>query len=111
MSKESVLCMCVCSGAQLKSVDTFMDLGSNLSRSPKVNDEIAHLIAKASQTFDAWRTWSGIDPASTSAPNARCTKLPCCRRCCMKQRSGRSTKSRRGSSTTSTSDAFAEYLS
>ncbi|VDM04215.1 unnamed protein product [Schistocephalus solidus] len=38
-------------GAQLKSVDTFTYLDSNLSRSTKVDDEIAHWIAKASQDF------------------------------------------------------------
>ncbi|VDM01731.1 unnamed protein product, partial [Schistocephalus solidus] len=38
-------------GAQLKSVDTFTYMGSNLSRSTKVDDEIAHRIAKASQAF------------------------------------------------------------
>ncbi|VDL87330.1 unnamed protein product [Schistocephalus solidus] len=38
-------------GAQLKYVDTFMYLGSNLSRSTKVDDEITHRIAKASQAF------------------------------------------------------------
>ncbi|VDL85224.1 unnamed protein product [Schistocephalus solidus] len=38
-------------GAQLKSVDTFTYLGSNLSRSTNVDDEIAHRIAKASQAF------------------------------------------------------------
>ncbi|VDM03428.1 unnamed protein product [Schistocephalus solidus] len=38
-------------GAQLKPVDTFTYLGSNLSRSTKVDDEIAHQIAKASQAF------------------------------------------------------------
>ncbi|VDM01247.1 unnamed protein product [Schistocephalus solidus] len=38
-------------GGQLKSVETFTYLGSNLTRSTKVDDEIAHRIAKASQTF------------------------------------------------------------
>ncbi|VDM05723.1 unnamed protein product [Schistocephalus solidus] len=38
-------------GAQLKSVDTFRYLGSTLSRNPKVDDELAHRIAKASQAF------------------------------------------------------------
>ncbi|VDL98743.1 unnamed protein product [Schistocephalus solidus] len=38
-------------GAKLKSVDTFTYLGSNLSRSTNVDDEIAHLIAKTSQIF------------------------------------------------------------
>ncbi|VDM03262.1 unnamed protein product [Schistocephalus solidus] len=38
-------------GAQLKSVDTFTYLGSNLSLRTKVDDEIAHRIAKASQAF------------------------------------------------------------
>ncbi|VDL81466.1 unnamed protein product [Schistocephalus solidus] len=38
-------------GAQLKSAETFTYLGSNLSRSTKVDDEIAHRIAKASQDF------------------------------------------------------------
>ncbi|VDL87606.1 unnamed protein product [Schistocephalus solidus] len=37
--------------AQLKSVDTFTYLGSNLSRSANVNDEMAHRIATASQAF------------------------------------------------------------
>ncbi|VDL98553.1 unnamed protein product [Schistocephalus solidus] len=36
-------------GAQLKSADTLTFLGSNLSRSTKVDDEIAHRITKASQ--------------------------------------------------------------
>ncbi|VDL93667.1 unnamed protein product [Schistocephalus solidus] len=36
---------------QLKSVDTFKYLGSNLSRSTKVNEKIAHRIAKASRAF------------------------------------------------------------
>ncbi|VDL91004.1 unnamed protein product [Schistocephalus solidus] len=38
-------------GVELKSVDTFTYLGSDLSRSTKVNDEIAHQMAKASQAF------------------------------------------------------------
>ncbi|VDL91415.1 unnamed protein product [Schistocephalus solidus] len=38
-------------GTQLKSLDTFTYPGSNFSRSPKVDDEIAHRIAKASQAF------------------------------------------------------------
>ncbi|VDL88164.1 unnamed protein product, partial [Schistocephalus solidus] len=38
-------------GGQLKVVDTFTYLGSNLSRSIKVDDEIAHWIATACQAF------------------------------------------------------------
>ncbi|VDL95924.1 unnamed protein product [Schistocephalus solidus] len=38
-------------GTQLKAVDTFTYLDSNLSRSTKVDDEIAHRITKASQAF------------------------------------------------------------
>ncbi|VDL91851.1 unnamed protein product [Schistocephalus solidus] len=38
-------------GTQLKSVVIFTYLGSNLSRSTKVDDEIAHWIATASQAF------------------------------------------------------------
>ncbi|VDL94064.1 unnamed protein product [Schistocephalus solidus] len=38
-------------GTHLKSMDTFTYLGSNLSRSTKVDDEIAHRVAKASQSF------------------------------------------------------------
>ncbi|VDM00297.1 unnamed protein product [Schistocephalus solidus] len=38
-------------GTQLKSVDTLTYLGSNLSLSTKVDDEIAHRITKASQAF------------------------------------------------------------
>ncbi|VDL89928.1 unnamed protein product [Schistocephalus solidus] len=56
-------------GAQLKAVDTFTYLGSNLSRMNKIDDEVAHHIAKASQDFGACRTSSGIDTVSSSAPN------------------------------------------
>ncbi|VDL92734.1 unnamed protein product [Schistocephalus solidus] len=38
-------------GAQLKSVDTFTYLGSNLTRRPKVDNEIAHRITKVSQAI------------------------------------------------------------
>ncbi|VDL97222.1 unnamed protein product [Schistocephalus solidus] len=38
-------------GAQLKSVDTFSYLGSNLSRSTKIDDEVTHRITKARQAF------------------------------------------------------------
>ncbi|VDL85562.1 unnamed protein product [Schistocephalus solidus] len=36
---------------QLKSVDAFTYLGSNISRSTKIDDEVAHRIVKASQAF------------------------------------------------------------
>ncbi|VDL89442.1 unnamed protein product [Schistocephalus solidus] len=38
-------------GTQLKSVDTFTYLGSNLCHSNKIDDEVAHRIAKASKVF------------------------------------------------------------
>uniref|UniRef100_A0A183TPU0 RYDR_ITPR domain-containing protein n=1 Tax=Schistocephalus solidus TaxID=70667 RepID=A0A183TPU0_SCHSO len=38
-------------GAQLKSVDMFTYLDSNLSRNTEIDDEVAHRIARASQTF------------------------------------------------------------
>ncbi|VDM01350.1 unnamed protein product [Schistocephalus solidus] len=38
-------------GTKLKSVDTFMYLGSNLSCNTKVDDEIAHRMVKAGQNF------------------------------------------------------------
>ncbi|VDM03365.1 unnamed protein product [Schistocephalus solidus] len=38
-------------GAQLKSVDMFIYLGSNRSRSTKIVDVVAHRIAKANQAF------------------------------------------------------------
>ncbi|VDL97412.1 unnamed protein product [Schistocephalus solidus] len=90
-------------GAQLTSADTFTYLGSNPSRSTTVDDEIAHLLAKANQASGACRTSSGIDMVSNTAPNSRCTKFSYCRSCCIERRLGQSTKNRRGSSTNSTS--------
>ncbi|VDL93691.1 unnamed protein product [Schistocephalus solidus] len=78
-------------GAQLKSVDTFIYLGNILPRSTKIDDEVAHRIAKTSQAFGACRTSAGIDTVSASAPNSKCTKLSYCQRCCMERRPGRST--------------------
>ncbi|VDL90459.1 unnamed protein product [Schistocephalus solidus] len=73
-------------GAQLQAVDTLTYLDStfssiNLSRSTQIDDEMAHWIFKASQTFVACRTSSGIVTVSTSAPNTRSAKLLSCR-CC-----------------------------
>ncbi|VDM01197.1 unnamed protein product [Schistocephalus solidus] len=38
-------------GAQLKNVETFAYMGSTLSRSTRINDEVAQRISKASQAF------------------------------------------------------------
>ncbi|VDL91533.1 unnamed protein product [Schistocephalus solidus] len=92
-------------GAQLKSVDTFTLLVSNLSRSTKIDDEVAHRNAKASQAFGrmpnvVW-TRSGLH-LSTKLKMYKAVILPTLLH-------GRSTKIMRDSSTTSTSAASAEY--
>ncbi|VDL89761.1 unnamed protein product [Schistocephalus solidus] len=93
-------------GTQLKTVDIFTYLGNNLYRSTKIDNEIANRIAKLS---DACRISSGIDAVSTSAPKSRYKKLQSCLNCCIEQRPEWPTKNMHGSSTTSTSAAFAEY--
>ncbi|VDL93992.1 unnamed protein product [Schistocephalus solidus] len=65
-------------GPQLKSINTFTYLCSNLSPSTKIDDEVTHRIAKASQAFGRMQNidWNrnGLQPA----PNSRGPKLPSC---------------------------------
>ncbi|VDL95323.1 unnamed protein product [Schistocephalus solidus] len=75
-------------GAQLKSVDTFTYLGSNLSRSTKVDDEIAHRIAKASQVFGRMQNVVWNRHGRHLSTKLKMYKAAICRRCCMDRRRG-----------------------
>ncbi|VDM05406.1 unnamed protein product [Schistocephalus solidus] len=63
-------------GTQLKSVDTFMYLGNNLTRSTKVDDEITYRIAKSQPSL--W-THAELGLESTlSAPKHQTQDLQSC---------------------------------
>nr|VZI38277.1 unnamed protein product [Spirometra erinaceieuropaei] len=60
-------------GSQLQAVDTYTYLGSTLSCSSKIDDEMGRRISKTAKSSIAFRTLSRIVAVSNSASNLKCT--------------------------------------
>ncbi|BHF68851.1 hypothetical protein SprV_0301189200 [Sparganum proliferum] len=94
---------------QMQVAGNFTYLGNTLSRSTKIDDEVARRISKASQAFGHLQNtvWNrhGLH-LNSKLKIYKAVTLPTL---CMEQRPGQSTRRKRGDSTTSTSAVFEGY--